>query len=147
MPIIYIEKMSYNDCLVKDRLYGFDQEEKMKEIIEKALDIKLERSDKNAVYDFINKDKKILIELKSRRCRKNQYKTTMISCHKIGELLKKVEEGYTVYLFFNYLDCVCYYEFTQYNKDWVSVSGRWDRFRDELNNYYFIPIEELIDLP
>ena len=138
--------MSYNQCLVQDRLFGFDQEEKLKEIIEKHLDIELERTDKSCVYDFVNEEKKILIELKSRRCGKNKYKSTMISCHKIGELLKKVEEGYTIYLFFNFCDKICYYELKEYNEKWVSISGRFDRYRDELNNYYFIPIEELTDL-
>jgi hypothetical protein len=138
--------MSYHQCLQDDSKYGFGAERELKEAIEKYLDIQLQTTDKTHIFDYINEDKKILVELKSRRCKKTQYRTTMISCYKIQEAMKKIEQGYTIYLFFNFRYKLCIYELKVINKDWISSGGRWDRFREEINNYYFIPVDMLTDL-
>jgi len=87
--------------------------------------------------------KKIIIELKSRRCNYDTYPTTMISVFKIKSLLRKVENGYRVYIFFNFTDGLYFYCLDRLNESYIQSGGRMDRGRVEIKNYYFIPVSQL----
>jgi hypothetical protein len=99
-------------------------------------------------FDFIDKDNKLIFELKSRRINKNQYYDTMIGYNKIIDGFKHIDKGYKVYLCWKYLDKLCYYELTKdsYNEKWKRMGGRVDRNKDERHLCYFVPTKEMTEI-
>ena len=104
--------------------------------------------DKMDTFDFIDKDNKMIFELKSRRIKKNQYYDTMIGYNKIIDGFKHIEKGYKVYLCWKYLDKLSYYQLTKdsYNEKWIRQGGRMDRGYDERHMCYFVPTKEMKDI-
>ena len=94
--------------------------------------------DKYCSYDFESNDS--IFELKSRRCLKETYPTTMIGYNKIKKyqaLHKKI------ILCFNFIDTDCYYEYNPNDELTVRTGGRNDRGQEEYNDYLYIPIDLL----
>ena len=63
-------------------------------------------------FDFTNNNNNLLIELKSRRCKIDQYEDTMISISKINKakkLVKNKDKNFEIYFFFYYLQNDLYY--------------------------------------
>ena len=129
----------------KDLTYGLQKEVKLRPLFKKHFGTKFVKLDRYNAFDFSSIDKKILIELKSRRVEKNQYPTTMVGYNKIQKAIKKIEEGCNIYFTFAFQDCVCYYKFEEVNKSWIKDGGRWDRGKQEIKPYYYIPTEELTE--
>jgi len=96
--------------------------------------------DKYCSYDFESNDS--IFELKSRRCLKETYPTTMIGYNKIKnyQVLHK-----RIILCFNFIDTDCYYEYNPNDELTVKTGGRCDRGKDEYNDYVYIPINLLKD--
>lgn len=88
-----------------------------------------------------------LIELKTRTCSLNKYKSTMYPINKfrkqIENIIKnKVVKAYCVFIF---SDCIAYYEITQDSEKEITidVGGRSDRGMRESSTYAYIPIDKL----
>ena len=103
---------------------------------------------KYCIYDFGNDT--TLIELKSRKCCKNAYKTTMIGQNKIDYLYKQNEKfNKSCFCCFNFSDGLYYIPI---NKETIKSfecnqkGGRKNRGKDEIKNngYCYIPIKHLI---
>jgi hypothetical protein len=135
--------MNYINLLKVDLEFGEKNEDYYKIVIEKYFNCPLEKTNKTAIFDFVNKEKKISIEMKSRNNNKDKYPTTMIGYNKIIESVKKINEGWTIYFVFKFTDCIAFYKFEEDNTDWHSIGGRRDRFKNEFKEYYFIPVSEL----
>lgn len=138
--------MNYNNLLKKDIEFGNNNEKLLKSKIENFFKCNLHHTNKTNVFDFIDTDKKILIELKTRKNTKMKYPTTMIGYNKILESIKKIKEGYTIYYIFNFTDKLTYYKFENDNNEYHSIGGRKDRGRSEFKKYYFIPVDLLTDI-
>ncbi len=122
----------------KDLLFGFQKETELKQTIEKHFNCDFDHTDKYHPYDFINKDKKIMVELKSRNNSYSKYPTTMIGMNKIKY---GMESDYTCYFLFNFTDGLYYYKLSDKTivECDISKGGRKDRGRLEYNQYLFIP--------
>ena len=97
-----------------------------------------ETKERYSDWDFIDKEGKILIELKSRRVNSNKFNSTILGSNKIHKGRKCSLEGYKVYYIFNFLDKILYYRLK--NKD---------IFRESFFNYKyhsFIPNNKLKEL-
>jgi hypothetical protein len=131
----------------QDLKFGENKEILIKPLLENKFNCTLTKTKNYCKVDFIDDDKKIIFELKGRKCSKNRYPDTMIGYNKVLYCLDKIKEGYTVYFIFSFTDNNCYYEFTNtnHNISWKGRRGREDRGRPEYNQYYNIPISELID--
>ena len=127
----------------RDLTYGLQKEVKIKPLFEKHFGIKFAKLDKYNTFDFSSVDKKILIELKSRRVDKNQYPSTMVGYNKIKKAVQNLAQGREVYFTFAFKDYICYYKFEEVNKSWIRDGGRCDRGKQEIKPYYYIPTEEL----
>ena len=138
--------MNYTNLLKKDIEFGKNNESKLKSKIETFFKCNLHHTNKNNVFDFIDNDKKILIELKTRKNTKLKYPTTMIGYNKIVESIEKIKNGWTIYYIFNFTDKLTYYKFEKDNNEYHSIGGRKDRGRSEFKKYYFIPVELLSDI-
>lgn len=128
-----------------DLIMGEYNEKQCISIISDFLNYKLEKTkEKFNTFDFINKDNKIISELKSRNCCYSSYEDTMIGFNKILKGLKMINDGYKVYLFFKFIDGLYYYKLDNAIHDnWIRDGGRTDRGQIEINKYYYIPVNKL----
>jgi hypothetical protein len=126
-----------------DLRFGLENEKIMLKMINEKFGDRgpfLKTSDQFHPYDFVRENE--YIELKSRRCNHNTYPTTMISQHKINYAKNHPECKFK--LLFSFKDGVYSYD-VDTEKDYeFKRAGRWDRGRPELNQYAFIPVNELI---
>jgi hypothetical protein len=92
-------------------------------------------------FDYIDKKNKVIIELKARRNTKEKYYDTMIGHNKILSGFKHIQNGYKVYLCFQFTDGLFYYQLNEetYDKSFIRAGGRCDRGSFEINQYYYIP--------
>jgi hypothetical protein len=127
-----------------DIKFGAKMENKKQPIIEKVLNCELTKLGKWDTFDYRNKQKKILVELKSRHIAYNTYSTTMIGNNKINKGLKLLKEGWNIYFYFNFVDGLYYYKLDETIKDCrIAEGGRCDRGHAEYKPYCYIPIEML----
>lgn len=135
---------------IEDLKFGFSNEDKLLEVFRKYFKSEtLEKTKrKYDQYDYIDVDKKIIIELKSRRIRKLQYPDIMIGLNKIVEGFKHIENGYRVYLCWSFTDKLSHYELSEdtYNKDWERMGGRYDRGINEQCIVSYIPTKLMVDI-
>lgn len=131
----------------KDVLNGEINELKYKKEIETIIDYNLESTDRFHTFDFINKDEKILVELKCRNCFKNQYPTTMIGMNKVEKSKIKLKDGYKIYYFFHFKDGLFYIEYNNELKYEIKDGFRYDRIETIENppKYAYINIDDLIN--
>ena len=126
----------------KDLNFGLQQEDKLLPLIVSKYGDDIFKTDKMCRWDY--ESDTILIELKSRRVKKNTYPTTMIGKTKVDLMLNN---GKRVIAIFKFLDGTFEIEITKEitGKFDIREGGRCDRGRPELNQYYYIPIELLKD--
>ena len=94
--------------------------------------------DRLNVFDYKGDNK--YIELKSRNNNYSKYPTTMIGYNKIKKALELNED---VYFIFSFTDGIYYYKFDRDKELEIKQGGRRDRGKNEIKDYYFIPIEIL----
>jgi len=108
--------------LSKDLNYGLNKELSTQKQIEEWIGSSITKTDTMNHFDFKVNDKKILIELKSRRVNKDRYDTTIIGKNKIDYAMEKYNEGYELYFCFNFTDGLYYFKFDK------SLTGYPSRF-------------------
>ena len=96
--------------------------------------------DNKNIFDFKGDNK--YIELKSRNNNYSKYPTTLVGKNKVDKASILNEE---VYFFFSFTDGLYYYKYNTHDKLEIKLNhcGRYDRGKQEINNYCFIPIELL----
>ena len=88
----------------------------------------------------LSKEGNPLIELKSRRCKSDTYPTTMIGFNKL-QMAKRQSKD--VYFCFGFTDGLFFHKVENDNDYHIQKGGRWDRGKAEINNYVYIPINQL----
>ena len=132
-----------------DLKFGFKKEKSTKPILEYFFDVKLVETENYHTFDYASIDgapKPLMIELKSRRVKMNQYPSTMVGFNKIEKavkLMKSENGGYQIYFVFDFDDCIAYYKFTRVIDSYKRKGGRRDRGKAEIKDYYYIPISKL----
>jgi hypothetical protein len=134
---------TYIKALQNDLEFGNNAELTLQDKFEKQFECKLNQTPPKHLFDFVNEEKKIMLELKTRRNTKNQYNTTMVGYNKIVEAQRLKQEGWNVYFVFYFTDDICFYEFDTIQENWIDRGGRRDRGRPEYKQYYYIPINLL----
>ena len=128
-----------------DDEFGQKEEIRLLELFRKVFDSNLKKTTyKYAPFDF--ESEHYVIELKSRRCAKDTYPTSMVNCNKI----RKMElEKRLCFIVFNYTDGVYFWKYDskealkaiEYKK-----GGRTDRGFDETKMYCFIDNKYLLKI-
>ena len=105
----------------KDYRFGLKSEDKtLSKLKEILLDETLQHfSSKYSVLDFHSNKSKLVCEVKGRRCKSDTYETTMIGSNKIELAHSLAKKGYTILLFFDFLDGLFYIDF----EDWHTISN------------------------
>lgn len=135
--------MQFEIKFKNDLDFGLQSENENIDVIQKYFNCSLVKTGQYNEFDYVDKDKKILIELKTRKNTLNTYPTTMIGYNKILKAIDKKIEGYTIYFCFQFTDYLCYYIFEKDNVKWQSIGGRKDRGCNEIKQYYYIPVNNL----
>ena len=119
-----------NDCN-----FGNLNEKIVLPILNKHFNTILKQNDRYNPIDFEND--KFRIELKTRRCKHNTYKTIMFNESKIKHFKNDKEN----YIFYKFLDGLYFYKWTKESLNECSKSflGRTDRGKDERINALLIP--------
>lgn len=128
--------------LKQDYAFGIEQEEKIKETLEKHFNTKLNKLSKYNKFDF--EGEKCLIEIKSRNVTSERFDSTILPYSKIEGIEKQNKE---VYFVFNFTDKIYY---IQYNQELFKTFGKANYKRkqridydDKEQLYIFIPIKNL----
>ena len=128
----------------RDKTFGDDSETRLLPLLEKYFEMPLKRTSAYSTFDY--KGKNVLVELKTRRIKKEAYQDTMVGLNKINEALTKIKKGKRVFFVFAFTDVVCYHELLSDCRGYeVRDSGRRDRGRNEIKKYFHIPVSELVN--
>ena len=122
-----------------DHSFGFKNEVILKESIE-IITGPLNQLGRWSPFDYSNHT--TFVELKSRNCLSTKYPTTMVGMNKI----KECTAGFDYYFFFKFIDGLFYWKYSP-NKYVVRTGGRSDRGRVEINDYLYIPVNDLELVP
>lgn len=106
--------IDYN-LLREDGLFGLSSETRLLNTLNDFFNCKLRLTKyRNSLFDYESVDNsRIKIELKTRRCCKNDYASTILGANKCTEGLKLIEEGYKIYFCFQFEDGLYYYQLTE----------------------------------
>lgn len=129
-----------------DYSFGEEQEQRLLPILNDFFELELELTQQQDRFDYIDKNKKVLIELKSRRVNKNKYSTTIVPERKYLCGVEKSSQGWRIIYVFNFIDCISYIE-PDPNKEYVvRRQGRRDRGKLEYVNHINFNISDLTDI-
>lgn len=130
----------------QDILFGNEGEEISQSIISDYFNCVAAKTSKYDAFDYIDKSRKLLFELKRRRNNKDKYPTTIVPYTKILKGMTEINKGYKIYFCFLFTDGLYYYELKDFKEEWVKTNGRLDRGRPEFRPHYNIPITELVKI-
>ena len=140
--------MYINSVHKSDVIYGNKKENDLLMYLNKYFNTELHKTPSYDEFDFIDKNKKIMIELKSRRIYKEMHYDTMIGYNKVIRGKDIINAGYRVYFVFSFKDGLYYYELKEDNikKKWIKMGGRCDRGKSEIKRYCYIPTHLLTNI-
>jgi len=96
-------------------------------------------------FDLIDNDNKYIIEVKKRNNTHTKYSTTMIGYNKYIKGKEYYKNGFRVMYFFEFTDGIYYYEYL--GQEFIpQKGGRYDRGYNEIKNYIYINIKDLIKI-
>jgi hypothetical protein len=107
-------------------------------------DDKIELLENYSTFDYKGTNK--FIELKSRNNTYSKYSSTMIGTNKIKDAAIYHNNGYDVFFIFNFTDGIYYWKYTPNNNLIKLKGGRTNRGKNEIKDYYYINIDDLIKL-
>ena len=118
---------------------GTTHEKEMLPILQEYFnDATLHLTSKTHIFDFKGENK--LIELKKRNFNSDKYADTMIGINKIAYCTNKDIDYYFV---FSFVDGNYIWKYNNEDKLNYRRGGRWDRGRNEIKDYCYIPISLL----
>lgn len=127
-----------------DAVYGRQKEIEIKRILPEIYNQKFRdySRDRFATFDFISEDENIILELKSRRCKSNQYPTTIVGLNKIEKAKELQKSDKVVKFLFNFTDGL--YEWCDLENYKIRKGGRTDLIGEKgWKDYAHIRIDNL----
>ena len=136
------------NLFINDYNFGIESEKELLSKLQTKFDSNLKLSSSNySLFDF--ESNSTYVELKSRRCTKGYYRSTIVGMNKINRAIdiKNLNIDIKIYFVFKFIDYICYWEFneTEMMKLKQSKITRNDRNKVEQAQYLEIPINLLID--
>ena len=136
------------NLFINDYNFGIESEKELLSKLQSQFDSNLKLSSSNySLFDF--ESNSTYVELKSRRCTKNYYKSTIVGMNKINRAIdiKNLNIDIKIYFVFKFMDYICYWEFKEEEMMKLKQSKitRNDRNKVEQAKYLEIPINLLID--
>ena len=133
----------------QDYNYGINSENQIIQQLSEHFHCNLKMIEyKYSLFDFEGEN--ILIELKTRKCTKEFYQSTMIGCNKLIDANEKIKSlpNLKIYYVFRFTDCLTYWEYSleKMNQLPIRKGGRNDRNKKEEGLYFYIDIKDLINI-
>ena len=130
-----------NEIYEIDRQYGISKEITFLDKLKSKFGEDIRRIEgRYNQHDYENDE--CIFELKSRRCLKETYPTTMIGLNKLEKFKQKNKR---IILCFSFVDTDAFYEYNPNDSIEIKRGGRKDRGLYEYGQYAYIPIELLED--
>jgi len=127
----------------EDLEFGLNEENKVYNYLKKFYPNLQRSKKKNDIYDFYDDTQKLYIELKSRRCCKATYDSTMFPLNKIKWADQKIDQYKFIFLF-NFYDGLYKFDYTGDDTSYsLRNGGRRDRGINEYKVYSYIPTKFL----
>jgi hypothetical protein len=133
---------------IDDYNFGIESEKQLLTKLQTQFDSNLKLSSSNySLFDY--ESNLTYVELKTRRCTKHYYRSTIVGVNKIDRALdlKRLHINIKIYFVFKFIDYICYWQFDEIemNSFLKSIKTRNDRHKRETAQYLEIPINKLID--
>lgn len=130
----------------KDYKRGTNNEKRVLPIINKVFQTTFKKTENPFdEFDFYCFSSKTMLEVKSICYNYGEKPEVMIGLNKIQYAVRRLEQGWDVWLLFSLKDGDYLYNFTDINVQWIrSYVGRPDRYNSKKTEYYWIPIDKLI---
>ena len=135
-------QLSYNLRKTEDIKMGIELEEKFLKFLQEQDKKWFKTKDKYNIVDFVNEDKKIIGELKSRKYICGHCEDWMIGVNKIQRAKELHKKGYKVGFYFAFYDGIWKWRYSPKNvriDTTIRDGGRVDRNINEIKKYYYIP--------
>jgi len=135
--------------LINDYNFGITSEIELLEKLRNKFNPNLRLSSSNySLFDY--ECDNMYVELKTRRCIKNYYKSTIIGMNKVKRAydLIRLDSNIKIYFVFRFIDSICYYEFDEQEINQLKqtmITRKDRRINGETGQYLEIPINKLID--
>ncbi len=139
-------QLTYNLRKEADIKMGGELENKLLNFLMTQDEGWIKTTDMYNVVDFVNEDKKIIGELKSRKYISNHVSDWMIGVNKIQRAEALYSRGYKVIFYFAFYDGVWKWEYSPENvrvDTTLRNGGRVDRGINEIKQYYYISNEKM----
>jgi hypothetical protein len=127
----------------KDIILGLKGEKRVKEFLDDEWKIELEYTDEFHPFDLYYKKQNLYIEVKTRRCKHNKYKTLYFSKAKLDYINQNPSNNYM--FVYNLNDGLYLWKFN-INQLFLSMGGRTDRGKNEVKYLCNIPVKYLIKI-
>jgi len=133
---------------IDDYNFGIESEKQLLTKLQTQFDSNLKLSSSNySLFDY--ESNLTYVELKTRRCTKHYYRSTIVGVNKIDRALdlKRLDINIKIYFVFKFIDYICYWQFDEIemNSFLKSIKTRNDRHKRETAQYLEIPINKLIN--
>lgn len=125
----------------EDINFGLRAEDRLLTFIQDNFGSDFKKTAHYAVWDYHNNDESMYIELKSRRCKHNQYPDTMVGYNKIKWAQQKPSCRFII--LFNFTDGLYKWELDHSKTYKPRIGGTNARGFDDYKDHLYIPIEEL----
>ena len=125
----------------KDLIFGMKMEDKVLTLLKEKIDKNITKTPAFHSFDYFDSSNNIYYELKSRRVNHNTYNDTMCGANKLKFAKEHPENKYS--FLFNFTDGLYYHNWNQDKKYDIKMGGRYDRGRPELNEYFYIKVNDL----
>lgn len=139
------------DIKQQDKILGEKSEKEVFLVLQKLYGYEFIRTCRGHVFDFITKDdddecicKNIIIELKTRRVKRNKYNTTIVGINKIRDAKMYYELGYDVYFLFKFIDGLFEWKYQPERRYLIKRGGRCDRGKYEIKDYCHLYVCDLV---
>ena len=133
---------------IDDYNFGIESEKQLLTKLQTQFDSNLKLSSSNySLFDY--ESNLTYVELKTRRCTKHYYRSTIVGVNKIDRALdlKRLDINIKIYFVFKFIDYICYWQFDEIemNSFLKSIKTRNDRHKRDTAQYLEIPINKLIN--
>jgi len=138
--------LTYNLRKEEDIKMGIELENKLLLFLKKKDKNWIKTTDIYNVVDFVNEDKKIIAELKSRKYICSHCIDWQIGINKIQKAEALYSRGYIVKFYFAFYDGIWYWQYSPENlraDATIRDGGRVDRMKNEIKKYYYIRNEKM----
>jgi len=138
--------LTYNLRKEEDIKMGIELENKLLLFLKKKDKNWIKTTDIYNVVDFVNEDKKIIAELKSRKYICSHVSDWQIGINKIQKAEALYSRGYKVIFYFAFYDGIWSWQYSPKNlreDATIRDGGRVDRMKNEIKKYYYIRNEKM----